>query len=196
MPPPPPTPLPPPPHQDIDLPLGISREDRDDWIVVLLDCCGFTSKENAAVGNRPADTPVNPVNVVPQIQMPAPVAARQPTNSFSFVDDLGSQARTATAPASMAGRPTAQQTPTMPVPSMPSMPAVQSPAVPAMPVPTMSGMPAPRVAVPQMPSMPQVRTGPTQYPLPTHPLTHSLSNPLTYCDHTKSTVRKSLLYAT
>jgi len=37
-------------YQDIDLPLGISKEDREDWITVLLDVCGFQSKEDAAMG--------------------------------------------------------------------------------------------------------------------------------------------------
>jgi hypothetical protein len=39
-------------HIDFDLPIGITPDERHDWIEVLMDCCGFPSRDDAATGNR------------------------------------------------------------------------------------------------------------------------------------------------
>ena len=39
-------------YEDIDLPLGITSNERNDWTEVLLDCTGFPSTDAASKGNR------------------------------------------------------------------------------------------------------------------------------------------------
>ena len=45
-------------HKDIHLPVGISDADREDWITILLDCCGFKNWEAASNGRTYEDIKV------------------------------------------------------------------------------------------------------------------------------------------
>jgi arginine kinase len=67
-------------HKDIHLPPGITVAEREDWITILSDCCGFKSRQSAVNGRTTTDG-LNILNTNPREFTFAPRSLSTPTKA-------------------------------------------------------------------------------------------------------------------